>query len=77
MDDHVKPPTHSTTNGRMKRRPKEKDKPHLEIDIPARDDASIQDGGAESGVDPPEDEEQGITRCICEETGEPDPVIVR
>lgn len=61
----------------MKRKAKEKDKPHLEIDIPARDDASVLEGGANSSVDPPEDEEQGITRCICEETGESDPVIVR
>ena len=61
----------------MKRKTKEKDKPHLEIDIPSRDDASVLEGGADSGVDPPEDEEQGVTRCICEETGESDPVIVR
>ncbi|KAK0461063.1 uncharacterized protein EV420DRAFT_1267381 [Desarmillaria tabescens] len=59
--------TQGASNGRSRRKPKDKDK-----DIPVEDSADtiteepLQEAGEE-------EEEQGITRCVCGSTGEDDP----
>ncbi|KAI0684732.1 hypothetical protein BC835DRAFT_1292431 [Cytidiella melzeri] len=59
-----------TTNGRGKRKGKEKDKTTLTIDIPLDEDPAKVDVSVEEGEPQGEEEdESGITRCICEEAG--------
>ncbi|TCD68256.1 hypothetical protein EIP91_011222 [Steccherinum ochraceum] len=72
LDDITK--ANATTNGRTKRKGKEKEKATTALDIHVDEDALNGDGVAKDVAgDAPEDEEQGITRCPCEVLGEEDP----
>lgn len=60
-----------TTNGRSKRKGKEKDKAALAADAPLDDVSTLVEDATEEGeLQEEEEEEQGITRCICQEAGE-------
>ncbi|KAG9316655.1 hypothetical protein JVU11DRAFT_2709 [Chiua virens] len=62
---------HANSNGRSKRKGKEKEKPSS-VD-PTFDPASSKQSSASTGTAEPQDddgEEQGITRCICEDDAE-------
>ncbi|THH28378.1 hypothetical protein EUX98_g5797 [Antrodiella citrinella] len=66
------PKSSASTNGRTKRKGKDKEKLTLAIDAQVDEYAQNGDGiGKESGGDAQDEEEQGITRCPCE--GEEDP----
>ena len=61
------PKNNVSTNGRTKRKGKEKEKAALVVDVQVDDLAQNGDGnGKDGGGDAQEDEEQGITRCPCE-----------
>ncbi|EKM80997.1 hypothetical protein AGABI1DRAFT_127043 [Agaricus bisporus var. burnettii JB137-S8] len=78
-DDHPDDRKHSTTaaahsstssnssNSKGKRKHKEKDKQRLSIDVTAE---PLQDPVDDKTSDPPEEEEQGITRCVCGSNGD-------
>ncbi|KAI0785676.1 hypothetical protein C8Q75DRAFT_809268 [Abortiporus biennis] len=62
-----------TTNGRNKRKGKEKDKNPATHDIHDEEEAGkVESVAGDGSADPQEEEEQGITRCICEGTMEED-----
>lgn len=77
-DDHPDDRKHSATvahssasssnssNPKGKRKHKEKDKQRLSIDVTAE---TLQDPVDDKTADPPEEEEQGITRCVCGSNG--------
>ncbi|KAI0339880.1 hypothetical protein BDW22DRAFT_1360917 [Trametopsis cervina] len=59
-----------TTNGRAKRKGREKDKTTLTIDIPLDEDpAKVDVSVGDEEPQEEEEEEAGITRCICQEAG--------
>ncbi|KAG6897906.1 hypothetical protein C0992_009390 [Termitomyces sp. T32_za158] len=62
--------TSSTNPSRMKRKPKDKDK---QVAPETMAPADTVDSAQNLPLDAPEDEEQGITRCVCGSTGEDDP----
>lgn len=70
IDEPLRNGTNGATNGRAKRKGKEKEKLSLTVDIPTDGD-SPHGRMSTAGVDAEEEEEeeQGITRCICQETG--------
>jgi hypothetical protein len=60
-----------TTNGRSKRKGKEKDKTTITTDAPLDEGSTtVEDAPEEGELQEEEEEEQGITRCICQEAGE-------
>jgi hypothetical protein len=65
--------THGISNGRAKRKGKEKEKPTviaeaLSNTVTPRSKSKVL--GGDISVEQPEEEEQGITRCVCGSTGE-------
>ncbi|KAG5342690.1 hypothetical protein C0989_010658 [Termitomyces sp. Mn162] len=62
----------STNPGRAKRKPKDKDK-DKQVALETTISADTVDSAQNPPPDAPEDEEQGITRCVCGSTGEDDP----
>lgn len=69
---HATTTAHSTTinsssaNQKGKRKNKEKDKQRLSIDVSAE---TLQDPADDKTIEPAEEEEQGITRCVCGSNG--------
>ena len=60
--------TNGTSNGRSKRKTKERDKQiAIPDNVPDTSTPHAEDGAADAA----EDEEQGITRCVCGSTGAP------
>ncbi|KAF5386226.1 hypothetical protein D9615_002235 [Tricholomella constricta] len=64
--------THAITAGRTKRKAKDKDK-DKQVTVEAITTGDAVDSSQNPPPDAPEEEEQGITRCVCGSTGEDDP----